>query len=72
MGNLIAFLSIMEIGSMIMTLAYTFSSSSDVDLLTQALIFILLFSKVTLNIVFLIYFMKVIVEEEDFERWREA
>lgn len=55
---------------MIMTLTYTFRASSNLDLLAQALIFILLFSKVVLNIIFLIYFMKIIAEEEDFLHWR--
>ena len=64
MGNLIAFLSVVEICSMIMTLAYTFQSS--VDLLAQALVFVLIVSKVILNVVFLVYFIKVIVPEEDF------
>jgi hypothetical protein len=55
---------------MIMTLTYTFQTSYNLDLLAQALIFILIFSKFVLNIIFLIYFIKVIVEEEDFLRWR--
>ena len=64
MGNLIAFLSVVEICSMLMTLAYTFQSS--LDLLAQALVFVLIFSKLLLNVVFLIYFIRVIVPEEDF------
>lgn len=71
MGNLIAFLSIVEIGSMVMTLAYTFRSEEEKDLFTQALLFVLLLSKVLLNLVFLAYFLKVIVEEPDFQDWRE-
>ena len=64
MGNLIAFLSIVEIGSMISTLVYTFQGN--VDLLVQALVFVLILSKVLLNIIFLIYFLKIIAAEEDF------
>ncbi len=55
-------------GSMIMTLVYTFHSGT--DLLVQALIFILLLSKVLLNLIFLVYFLKVVAEEEDFLHWR--
>ena len=58
MGNFIAFLSVVEIGSMIMTLVYTFQGS--LDLLAQALVFVLILSKVLLNIIFIIYFLKVI------------
>ena len=68
MGNLIAFLALVEIGSMIMTLVYSLQTSS--DLLTQALCFILLLSKLTLNLIFLAYFCKAIATEPDFERWR--
>jgi len=60
MGNLIAFVSIVEIGSIIMTLVYTLKQNS--DLLTQSLCFILIFSKVLLNLIFLIYFLKVVTE----------
>jgi hypothetical protein len=58
MGNLIAFLAIVEIGSMIMTIFYTVNSNT--DLLTQALIFMLVLSKILLNVIFLTYFIKVI------------
>ena len=61
MGNLIAFLSVVEIGSMIMTLVYTFQGS--LDLLGQALVFVLILSKVLLNVIFIIYFLKVIASE---------
>ena len=61
MGNLIAFLSVVEIGSMIMTLVYTFQES--VDLLGQALVFVLILSKILINFIFLVYFLKVIVPE---------
>ena len=61
MGNLIAFLSVVEIGSMIMTLVYTFQES--VDLLGQALVFVLILSKILINVIFLVYFLKVIVPE---------
>ena len=61
MGNLIAFLSVVEIGSMIMTLVYTFQES--VDLLVQALVFVLILSKILINVIFLVYFLKVIVPE---------
>lgn len=64
MGNLIAFVSVVEVGSMIMTLNYTLSSSQ--DLATQALCFILLFSKVLLNLIFLCYFLKIIAAQEQF------
>ena len=62
MGNLIAFLSIVEMGSMAMTLVYTFQAGG-VDLLAQALIFILILSKILLNLLFLIYFLKVIATD---------
>ena len=58
MGNLIAFLAIVEIGSMLMTIAYTVKSNT--DLLTQALLFVLVLSKILLNLIFLVYFIKVI------------
>lgn len=58
MGNLIAFVSLVEIGTIIMTLHYTFQGPT--DLVTQFLCFVLLFSKVLLNFIFLIYFLKVI------------
>ena len=58
MGNLIAFLAFVEIGSMFMTIIYTMQSNK--DLLNQALLFILILSKVLLNIIFLAYFIKVI------------
>lgn len=58
MGNLIAFLAIVEIGSMGMTIVYTLQQN--LDLLTQALLFVLLLSKVLLNLIFLAYFIKVI------------
>lgn len=64
MGNLIAFVSVVEVGSMIMTLTYTLSNSQ--DLVTQALCFILLFSKVLLNLIFLCYFLKIIATQEQF------
>ena len=70
MGNLIAFLSVVEVGSMTLTLIYTFQSGG-VDLLAQALIFILLLSKALLNLLFLVYFLKVIAPDEDFSNWRE-
>lgn len=69
MGNLIAFLSFVETGSLIMTLIYTFKESN--DLLTQALCFVLLLSKVLMNLVFLAYFLRVIVPDEHFSTWRE-
>ena len=61
MGNLIAFLSIVEVGSTIMTLVYTFNGG--LDLLAQALVFVLILSKILLNLLFLIYFLKVIASE---------
>lgn len=64
MGNLIAFVSVVEVGSMIMTLYYTLQSSQ--DLVTQALCFILLFSKILLNLIFLFYFLKNISTQEQF------
>lgn len=45
---------------MIMTLVYTLMNSS--DLLTQALCFVLLLSKILLNIIFLIYFLKAVAK----------
>jgi len=58
MGNLIAFVSLVEIGTIIMTLNYTLQSSPDI--ITQFLCFVLLFSKILINLIFLIYFLKVI------------
>ena len=61
MGNLIAFLSLVEIGSMILTLYYTLKQ--DTSLPIQALTFVVLMSKVTMNIIFLIYFCVVIAPD---------
>jgi hypothetical protein len=58
MGNFIAFVSLVEVGSMSMTLIYTLLNIN--DLLTQALCFVLILSKVLLNLIFLIYFIKII------------
>lgn len=64
MGNLIAFLSFVEIGSIIMTLTYTLQSSD--TLLTQALCYIFLLSKISLNLIFLFYFCKIISIQDQF------
>ena len=69
MGNLIAFLSLVEIGSMILTLFYTLRQDTSIPI--QALTFIVLMSKVTMNVIFLIYFCTVIAPDEEFVRWRE-
>ena len=69
MGNLIAFVSLVEIGTIIMTLHYTFQGPT--DLVTQFLCFVLLFSKVLLNFIFLIYFLKAIATEDQFIQWLE-
>lgn len=66
LGNFIAFVSLFEIGTIIMVLSYTFSSifdepdrwTNDMILLNQALIFVILVSKVALNIIFLVYFLR--------------
>ena len=55
---------------MIMTLVYTFTTT-DRDLLMQALVFILIFSHVALNLIFLAYFLKAISPQPDFIAWCE-
>jgi hypothetical protein len=62
MGNLIALLSLVEVGSLLMTISYSLKGSNDI--LTQALVFMVLFSKVALNLIFLFYFLKAIACEE--------
>lgn len=62
MGNLIALLSLVEVGSLLMTISYSLKGSNDI--LTQALVFIVIFSKVALNLIFLFYFLKAIACEE--------
>lgn len=68
MGNFVAFLSILELGSMVMTLVYTLTEST--DLLTQALVFVVFLSKYLLNFLFLIYFLKAIAPDELFQAWK--
>ena len=62
MGNLIALLSLVEVGSLLMTISYSLEGSNDI--LTQALVFMVIFSKVALNLIFLFYFLKAIACEE--------
>ena len=65
LGNFVAIISLFEIGVIIMMLAYTFDSilndpdrwTSDMVLLSQALLFVILVTKVALNLIFLAYFL---------------
>lgn len=71
LGNFIAISSLFEIGAMLMMIIYTFNSivgepdrwENDMVLLSQALLFVMLVTKVALNIIFLVYFLRNIATE---------
>jgi hypothetical protein len=77
LGNFIAVVSLLEIGTIIMMITYTFVSivdepdywTSDNILLTQALLYVFLMSKIALNVIFLIYFLRNIATDENFTNW---
>lgn len=76
-GNFIAFVGLMEIGAIILMISYTFISISTEPkrwinnnrLLMQALIFIIIVTKVALNLIFMAYFCRKIASDDNFEGW---
>jgi hypothetical protein len=72
MGNFVAVVSVLEWGPLLICIILAFTkydpysrtNTPEITLLSQALCFIILFSKVLIDIIFLIYFMKNISDDE--------
>lgn len=70
-GNFISVVSLFEIGAMLMMISYTFISINNepkrwinnTKLLMQGLIFVIVLTKVVLNVIFLIYFQRKIAHD---------
>jgi hypothetical protein len=67
LGNFISLCTLLELGSMLMFLAYDLMDKR--DLVNQLLTYLTIFSKVACNIFMLVYFIKKISQDEKFEEW---